>query len=181
MSTVGLATGDPCAVDTVATWGNVASNSNRGQVQALCRAIIGNGTSGFDTRPGGPGTYVGPFGFFAQDNAIISGNRKLESEEASTWTAGVVMRAPSEAALLQNLSLSVDFYNVKITNGSSTEPLVMLKHFNPGNVEMPRRQTHLPDTWFVHVSYAPPPGNSPGRIATQADRLTRDTVRAPES
>ena len=28
---------------------------------------------------------------------------------------------------------------VEITNGSSTEPLVMLKHFNPGNPEMPRR------------------------------------------
>jgi hypothetical protein len=28
---------------------------------------------------------------------------------------------------------------VKISNGSSTEPLVMLKHFNPGNPEMPRR------------------------------------------
>ena len=28
---------------------------------------------------------------------------------------------------------------IEITNGSSTEPLVMLKHFNPGNPEMPRR------------------------------------------
>ena len=32
---------------------------------------------------------------------------------------------------------------VAITNLSSTEPLVMLKHFNPGNPEMPRRtRTH---------------------------------------
>jgi hypothetical protein len=28
---------------------------------------------------------------------------------------------------------------VEITNLSSTEPLVMLKHFNPGNPEMPQR------------------------------------------
>jgi hypothetical protein len=28
---------------------------------------------------------------------------------------------------------------VDITNLSSTEPLVMLKHFNPGNSEMPSR------------------------------------------
>lgn len=132
VSTVSLATGDPCAVDTVATWGNVASNPNRGQVQALCRAIIGNSTSGFDTRPGGPNTYVGPFGFFAQDNAIISGNRNLESEEASTWTAGVVMRAPSDSALLRDLSLSVDFYNIKITNAiAPTDALtVYSKCFN---------------------------------------------------
>jgi hypothetical protein len=30
---------------------------------------------------------------------------------------------------------------VSITNLSSTEPLVVLKHFNPGNPEMPRRKT----------------------------------------
>lgn len=30
---------------------------------------------------------------------------------------------------------------VKIANASSTEPLVMLKHFNPGNREMPGRRT----------------------------------------
>ncbi len=28
---------------------------------------------------------------------------------------------------------------VTITNLSSTEPLVILKHFNPGNPEMPKR------------------------------------------
>jgi hypothetical protein len=28
---------------------------------------------------------------------------------------------------------------VQITNLSSTEPLVILKHFNPGNPEMPQR------------------------------------------
>jgi hypothetical protein len=28
---------------------------------------------------------------------------------------------------------------VEITNGSSTEPLVILKHFNPGNPQMPQR------------------------------------------
>jgi hypothetical protein len=28
---------------------------------------------------------------------------------------------------------------VQITNLSSTEPLVMLKHYNPGNPEMPQR------------------------------------------
>jgi hypothetical protein len=38
------------------------------------------------------------------------------------------------------VSASAAADGVKITNASSTEPLVMLKHFNPGNVEMPRRQ-----------------------------------------
>jgi hypothetical protein len=30
-------------------------------------------------------------------------------------------------------------HGVQITNSSATEPLVMLKHFNPGNTEVPRR------------------------------------------
>jgi iron complex outermembrane recepter protein len=139
VGTVSLASGDPCAVDTVAPWGNVASNSNRAQVQALCRAIIGNSTSGFDTRPGGANTYVGPFGFFAQDNAIVSGNRNLESEEASTWTMGLVMRSPFEAALARDLSVSVDFYNIKITNAiAPTDALtVYSKCFNADGASNP--------------------------------------------
>jgi hypothetical protein len=28
---------------------------------------------------------------------------------------------------------------VQITNNSTSEPLVILKHFNPGNPEMPKR------------------------------------------
>jgi len=139
VGTVGLATGDPCAVDTVAPWGNVAANPNRTQVQALCRAIIGNSTSGFDTRPGGPGTYVGPFGFFAQDNAIVSGNRNLESENASTWTFGLVMRSPFDSALVHDLSLSVDFYKIKITNAiAPTDALtVYAKCFNSDGASNP--------------------------------------------
>jgi hypothetical protein len=35
---------------------------------------------------------------------------------------------------------------VSITNLSTTEPLVMLKHFNPGNPEMPRRASALGET-----------------------------------
>ncbi len=34
-------------------------------------------------------------------------------------------------------------HGVTITNGSSSEPLVILKHFNPGNPEMPQRGTAL--------------------------------------
>jgi iron complex outermembrane receptor protein len=139
VGTVSLATGDPCAVDTVAPWGNVAANPARAQVQALCRAIIGNSTSGFDTRPGGPSTYVGPFGFFAQDNAIISGNQKLESEEASTWTLGLVLQSPFDAALVRNLSVSIDFYNIEITNAiAPTDALtVYSKCFNSDGVSNP--------------------------------------------
>jgi outer membrane receptor protein involved in Fe transport len=116
VNTVTFATGDPCAVDTVAPWGNVASNPNRAQVQALCRAIIGNSTSGFDTRPGGAAAYVGPFGFYTGENAIVSGNKNLSSEDASTWTAGFVWRSTSGINALRNLSVAVDYYNIEISD-----------------------------------------------------------------
>jgi hypothetical protein len=32
---------------------------------------------------------------------------------------------------------------VTVVNLSQTEPLVLLKHFNPGNPEMPARAGHL--------------------------------------
>jgi iron complex outermembrane receptor protein len=154
VSTVSLATGDPCAVDTVADWGNVASNPQRAQVQALCRAIIGNDTSGFDTRPGGADAYVGPFGFFAQDNAIISGNRNLESEEASTWTIGFVLQSPFEAAAVRNLSLSVDFYDIEITDAiAPTDALtVYAKCFNADGVSNPTYSLNDPGGYCALIN-----------------------------
>jgi outer membrane receptor protein involved in Fe transport len=55
--------GDPCQASTTATWGNVASNPNRLAVQALCRTIIGNNTSAFDTNGGSTYGPPGPNGF----------------------------------------------------------------------------------------------------------------------
>ena len=42
---VGLSFSDPCAVSTIAPWGNLASNPNRAQMQQLCSAIINSPTS----------------------------------------------------------------------------------------------------------------------------------------
>ena len=47
---VGYPDQDPCSVTTLVPWGNVPGNPNRLQVQSLCRAIIDNNTSGFDTQ-----------------------------------------------------------------------------------------------------------------------------------
>lgn len=139
VNTVTFATGDPCAVDTIAAWGNVASNPDRVQVQNLCRAIIGNSTSGFDTRPGGADAYIGPFGFYTGENAIISGNRNLESEDASTWTAGFVLRSSLEAAALRNLSLAVDYYNIEISQAIAPTDAVTVYStcFNANGVSNP--------------------------------------------
>ncbi len=134
-----LATGDPCASNTIAAWGNVASNPNRAQVQALCEAIIGNNTSQYTIGPGGPGSFVGAYGFFPSDQGIVSGNRNLTSESAKTWTAGLVFRSPAEHALLRNLTASIDWYSIKITDAiAPTDLLTVYEHcFNANGLTNP--------------------------------------------
>jgi outer membrane receptor protein involved in Fe transport len=116
--------GDPCQASTTATWGNIAANPNRTQVQALCRAIIGNNTSLFDTNagsaygPAGPSGFVRPDQpFFQVENEIPQGNTKLGVEEAKTWTLGAVFTSPGS---LENLTASVDIYSIEITDAIAT-------------------------------------------------------------
>ena len=111
LSVVGFAPADPCSSLTQAPWGNVASNPNRAQVQALCSAIIGSGTSRFDENPNG---FAGQFGFFPFEIEILSGNSDLKPEVARTWTAGLVFRSPFESPLLSQLTASLDWYDISI-------------------------------------------------------------------
>jgi iron complex outermembrane recepter protein len=109
---------DPCAVTTLAPWGNVASNPNRTQVQALCRAIIGNSTSGFDTQTYSITGISGPSGFHRQNPpffpleiAIRKGNPDVAPEEGETFTVGAVVTEPFGWA---GLSFTADVYRIKI-------------------------------------------------------------------
>lgn len=111
LNVVGFAPGDPCATNTQAPYGNVASNPDRAKVQALCSAIIGTGTSRFDQNPN---TYVGPFGFFPYEIEQLSGNTKLEPEIARTWTLGAVFRSPFENPLADRITASLDWYHITI-------------------------------------------------------------------
>ena len=116
--------GDPCQASTTATWGNIASNPDRLAVQNLCRAIIGNSTSQFDLNSGsiygppGPDGFVRPDQpFFQTENEVPQGNPSLGVEEAKTWTLGAVFTAPGG---LENLTASVDFYSIEITDAIAT-------------------------------------------------------------
>ena len=116
--------GDPCQASTTATWGNIAANPNRLAVQSLCRAIIGNSTSQFDLNTGsiygppGPDGFVRPDQpFFQTENEVPQGNPSLGVEEAKTWTFGAVFTAPGG---LENLTASVDFYSIEITDAIAT-------------------------------------------------------------
>jgi outer membrane receptor protein involved in Fe transport len=118
--------GDPCSVTTLSPWGNVPSNPNRLQVQALCRAIIGNSTSQFDTQNYSITGISGPSGFHRQtppffplEIAIYQGNADLAVEEGRTWTIGTVITNPFEGMFnnwLDNLTLIVDFYHIELAD-----------------------------------------------------------------
>ncbi len=105
---------DPCAVTTLAKYGNVASNPNRAKVQQLCSAIIGTGISVFDQDPnnwiGGNG------GYFPLEREARRGSTSLKPEEAKTWTAGFVLRSPFEKASLSRMTASIDYYRISIND-----------------------------------------------------------------
>ncbi|MES2623665.1 MAG: TonB-dependent receptor [Pseudomonadota bacterium] len=115
--------GDPCSVSTRAAYGNTAGNPNRQKVQDLCRAIIGNNTSGFDTQT--YGTVPGPNGFtrqnppfFPLEIEITKGNPNVGPEEGKTWTFGAVVTEPFGLA---DLVTTIDFYNIELTDAISPE------------------------------------------------------------
>jgi len=116
---------DPCSQYTRAEFGNVASNPNRAQVLALCTALAGGVPIGED--------FVGNVpSYFPLGRDLQSGNPDLESEKASTWTIGTVIRSPATSGVLSALRLSVDYYNIKVDGAiaPASTPLVYQECFN---------------------------------------------------
>lgn len=101
---------DPCSIVTRAPFGNVASNPNRAQVQALCTALAGGYK--IDSNYYGNQSVYFPLG-----RDLQQGNPNLKSEQAETWTIGTVLQSPFDVAALRRLTLSVDYYNIVI-NGA---------------------------------------------------------------
>jgi iron complex outermembrane receptor protein len=189
--------GDPCQVSTTAPWGNRppsqypapagtgrtggAPNPNYLQVQALCRLITNrsdtnpanDGLSAFDTNTGstqypgsGPNAFTRPgLPFFQAENEIPRGNPNVSPEEAKTWTLGVVFASPGN---LENLTASLDFYNIEITDVIATidSTFVYSKCFNADGVSNP--------TYSLND-----PGGFCDMIGRQPQTGERDTVQAP--
>ncbi|MCW2391350.1 TonB-dependent receptor domain-containing protein [Sphingobium sp. B11D3A] len=110
--------GDPCAThannSAYPGYGNRADNPDRAQVLALCSAISG----GF---PIGPDFVGNQPQLFPLGRDVTLGNPDLKSEEARTFTAGMVIRSPwRDSPWLSRLTLSVDYYNIKIAGAVST-------------------------------------------------------------
>jgi outer membrane receptor protein involved in Fe transport len=170
--------GDPCQVSTTAVWGNrppnqwgAAANPNYLAVQNLCRQIINrsdtiaanDGLSAFDTNLGSPPQYAGtgPNGFvrpglpfFTAENEVPHGNVDLGVEEAETWTLGVVFNAPGG---LENLTASVDFYDIRISNAIATvnSTFVYGKCFNADGVSNPTYALHDPGGYCDMITRDP--------------------------
>ena len=125
--------GDPCGPLSNSPFGaggaipnpypNVAGNSKLagGQTAAgaqstylICQQQMGAAAASYYYGAGNtlPPTATG--GGFAWNNQ--QGNPNLESETADTWTAGFVLQSPWENAWLHGLSLTTDWYQIKMKN-----------------------------------------------------------------
>lgn len=115
---------DPCSAVTLSAWGNVSSNPDRLQVQALCRALVGNSTSAFDANTYNASTpgvnATGPDGFtrqtppfFPLEIEIERGNPNVGPETARTWTLGTVIQEPFG---WENLVVTLDGYLIRMTD-----------------------------------------------------------------
>jgi outer membrane receptor protein involved in Fe transport len=110
---------DPCSASTLAAFGNVPSNPNRGKVQALCEGLIGNTTSQFNTQTFNAATFgSGPNGwtrqvptFFPLEIESTQGNPLVKPETGKTFTLGAVITDPFGLA---GFSSTIDLYQITI-------------------------------------------------------------------
>ncbi len=110
--------GEPCALNSQVAYGaNPARNPQAASAQALCSAIIGSVA----------GTYYSP-AQQAQINPVVwlpfvdaTGNPKVNPEEAKTLTAGFVWSPNTQYEWVNGLNLTVDYYDIKITDMISVE------------------------------------------------------------
>jgi outer membrane receptor protein involved in Fe transport len=110
--------GEPCALNSQVAYGaNPARNPNAAAAQALCSAIIGSVAS----------AYYSPTQQ-AQINPVVwlpfvdaTGNPQVNPEEAKTLTAGFVWSPSTRYESLNGLNLTVDYYDIKVTDMISVE------------------------------------------------------------
>ncbi|WP_245858073.1 TonB-dependent receptor domain-containing protein [Sphingomonas guangdongensis] len=110
------ALGDPCDVRSTARTG-----ANGARVATLCVA------------QGVPSAAIGSYTFpTTATGQTIAGNLDLTPERADTYNIGFVFDSPARDGLFGDFTLSVDYYNIKVSNVISTVPglTVLSKCFN---------------------------------------------------
>ena len=97
---------DACQSNVPAPYANVASNPNRAQVQALCRALMGPGA------PADLDVYLG--GGSGSLNTFPIGNPDLDPEKADTFTVGAVFSPAWDLPANGRFRATIDYYNIDI-------------------------------------------------------------------
>ena len=111
----GNASGDVVAGTTVLG----KANPDAAKVEALCKQLMGEAGANQYYRAG----RTFPIGGFSFITAQIVGNTNLQEETAKTYTIGAVISSPFQSPWLQRLRLSVDYYNVKLSDGISLQSI----------------------------------------------------------
>ncbi len=103
--------GDPCGLNTLAAYGaNATLNpANAANVRTLCAKVMGVGAATFY----GPGA-TQPSGTGGLYFVNVVGNPKVNPEDSTTWTAGIVFQPRWEHPLAAGISATVDWYDIKI-------------------------------------------------------------------
>jgi len=173
VTVAGFPLSDPCANTTRAPWGNVATNPNRAQVQALCSALNGTGTSVFDFDPNG--FIGGNGGFFPLELENRRGNSTLVPEEAKTITIGAVFRAPFESPALSGLTAAIDYYSIKIDDAISPLPSTTVYEncFNVDGVSNPTYSINDPGGFCAMIKRD---GVTGGRVSVDAPYLNLGSI-----
>lgn len=115
--------GDQCSENLQAGLysANPSVNKNGAQgaafTKALCRLMMGQTAA--DEYYGRPVSQQPRTGGAGLPNTI--GNRNLDNETAHTWTAGLVISSPLDNAWLQRLSVSIDYYQIRISDMIAVE------------------------------------------------------------
>lgn len=92
--------GDPCDITS-----RFRTGANAAKVQALCAA------------QGIPAALLSSFTYGSVSVAGSDGsNNKLQPETADTWSVGAVISPKFDSSLLRNFQVSVDYYNIKVSN-----------------------------------------------------------------
>ncbi len=118
--------GDPCSLNSTAPFGaggagpdpvtgathavvNTGGLAGAQNALRICKALMGGpGATSYYGNTQGAGA-ASPFGFVYQ-----LGNSNLSSEKAKTWTAGVVLKAPTQNPVFSRTQLTVDWYKINI-------------------------------------------------------------------
>ena len=174
VSVAGFPFSDPCANTTLAPWGNVASNPNRAQVQALCSALNGTGTSVFDADP--DGFIGGNGGYFPLELENRQGNANLKSEEAETITIGAVFRSPFASPVASNLTAAIDYYDIKINDAITPLPATTVYEncFNANGNTNPTYSLDDPGGWCRLIKRD---GITGGRVSVEAPYFNLGTIK----